>query len=142
MKAGSGYYEVCLAVIETSTVYYLHQSLCTEVEVLRQEEELEVVEVRVRPGVETARVDWTGWNSTEPVRLTEMIFHSGVFVRKTDCARVGPAGPRHLPALSALPELQPGLGRPQAGHRLHCLSGARPVEGGGGQETLPGGKIR
>ena len=73
VRAGSGYYEVCLAVIETSTVYYLHQSLCTEVEVLRQEEELEVVEVRVRPGVDTARVDWTGragWNSTEPVRLT------------------------------------------------------------------------
>ena len=62
--------------------------------------------------------------------------------RKADSARVGPAGPRHLPALSALPELQPGLGRPQAGHRLHCLPGASPVEGGGGQETLPGGKIR
>ena len=46
MRAGSGYYEVCLAVIETSTVYYLHQSLCTEVEVLsEEEEEEEVVEV-------------------------------------------------------------------------------------------------
>ena len=69
VKAGSGYYEVCLAVIETSTVYYLHQSLCTEVELLRREEEEEEVEVRVRPGVETARVEWTD-NNTETVRVT------------------------------------------------------------------------
>ena len=26
-----GYHELCLAVIETSTVYYLHQDLCREV---------------------------------------------------------------------------------------------------------------
>ena len=70
VRPGSGYYEVCLAVIETSTVYYLHQSLCTEVEVVREEqEEEEVVEVVVRPGVETARVDWAGV-TTETVRLT------------------------------------------------------------------------
>ena len=71
VRPGPGYYEVCLAVIETSTVYYLHQSLCTEVEVLsEEEEEEEVVEVVVRPGVETARVGWTGVNTTERVRLT------------------------------------------------------------------------
>lgn len=71
VRAGSGYYEVCLAVIETSTVYYLHQSLCTEVEVAREEEEeAEVVEVRVRPGVESARVGWAGVNRTETLRLT------------------------------------------------------------------------
>ena len=71
MRAGSGYYEVCLAVIETSTVYYLHQSLCTEVEVVKEdEEEAEVVELTVRPGVESARVGWSGLNRTETVKLT------------------------------------------------------------------------
>ena len=70
VRPGSGYYEVCLAVIETSTVYYLHQSLCTEVEVVREEqEEVEVMDVVVRPGVESAMVSWAGV-SRETVRLT------------------------------------------------------------------------
>ena len=51
MRPGSGYYEVCLAVIETSTVYYLHQSLCTELEVSREEKEEEEVVVVVSCGV-------------------------------------------------------------------------------------------
>ena len=31
LRDGSGWWEVCLAVIETETVYYLHNDLCSEV---------------------------------------------------------------------------------------------------------------
>ena len=68
-----GYHELCLAVIETSTVYYLHQSLCTEVSLLsvpREMEEDERLELRVNPGVDTATFSWRQTNRTEAVRLT------------------------------------------------------------------------
>ena len=31
VPSASGFYEVCLAVVEQSTTYYLHQHLCIEV---------------------------------------------------------------------------------------------------------------
>ena len=31
VPSSTGYYEVCLAVVEQSTTYYLHQHLCIEV---------------------------------------------------------------------------------------------------------------
>ena len=68
LNHGEGYYELCLAVIETGTVYYLHQDLCTELGgkvATRHGHQLTLT-----PGTDMVTLGWTPSNLTSTVKLT------------------------------------------------------------------------
>ena len=52
------YYEVCLAVIETSTTYYLHQDLCSEVDMRSLVPRISGTNLTVVPDISSVAVGW------------------------------------------------------------------------------------
>ena len=52
------YYEVCLAVIETSTTYYLHQDLCSEVDTRSRNASISGTNLTVVPDISSVAVGW------------------------------------------------------------------------------------
>ena len=80
MKHGDGYYELCLAVIETSTVYYLHQDLCTELGGHSEEVDHDL-NLTLTPGQDKVTLGWTPTHPSNTVRydlIRSRNFHIGI----------------------------------------------------------------
>ena len=52
------YYELCLAVIETSTTYYLHQDLCSEVDMRSRVPSQAGTNLTIVPDISSVAVGW------------------------------------------------------------------------------------
>ena len=116
---GSGYYEVCLAVIEGSTVYYLYQSLCTEVSLPRTVEDKQ--ELRLTAGVDTVTVGWSRANTSGTVRLTVRQF-----------GEMSPVVSRLVTDNNSFSHLETGEGLRPATPYTVCI---QPVTGGGEEHS-------
>ena len=69
LRPGAGYHELCLAVIETGVVYYLHQDLCVEVGAPEVSGEAEAGHnLTLSPGMDRVTLGWKASNTASTVR--------------------------------------------------------------------------